>query len=65
MFDSPQAVLDYLTENKDLLDTLEHRPRWELGLGVAMICGLIVYFRERANERLGESAIIASLPKSE
>lgn len=62
MFESPKAVLDYLSSNKEMLKPLEEqRPRWELGIAVAIVCGLIVLFREKASSRLGDCALVSSL----
>lgn len=48
LFESKTAALDYLNQNKHHLNILEaDQPRWEIGLGVGLICGLIIYHRER------------------
>jgi len=47
VFKNPQEVLDYLSAKPDLLDPLEDQaPRLELGIATAIICGLIVRYRE-------------------
>lgn len=66
VFATPQEALDYLSERPDIMAVLEERrPRYELALGVGIICGLIVYHRDRAKEALGETTVIASLARRE
>jgi hypothetical protein len=56
IFTSPEEVFDYLLGNRDMLARLEkHQLRWELGIGVALICGTIVFHRERALKTLGRT----------
>lgn len=65
-FASPEEVFDYLSKSPEALAVLEEkRPRWELGLGVALICSLIVHKRERTVAVLGDNKLIASLAQEE
>jgi len=51
VFKNPREVLDYLSAKPELLAPLEEKaPRLELGIAVAVICGLIVSYRERKDE---------------
>jgi hypothetical protein len=51
-FGSPGAALDYLAERPDLTAILEdRRPRFELALGVSILCALIINHREAAHIR--------------
>lgn len=64
IFSSPQEVLDYLAERPEIMATLnERRPRYELAWGIGIICGLIVFHRDRAKEALGDSIVISSLAR--
>lgn len=59
---TPHEALDFLSERPEMLAVLEgRRPRYELALGVGLICGLIVFHREKAKEVLGEDTVISSL----
>jgi hypothetical protein len=61
-FANPQEALDYLAESPEIITALdERRPRYELALGVVLICGMIVFYRERAKEVLGENMVLATL----
>jgi len=61
LFENRSAALAYLDENKHVLKVLEaDRPRWELGVGVGLICGLIIHHRERLSRALGSSETIVS-----
>ncbi|MCG5526513.1 hypothetical protein LRB11_16540 [Ectothiorhodospira haloalkaliphila] len=62
MFDSRQAVLDYLSENPGSLKNAEdHQQRWELGVGGGIICGLIVYHRDRLSAAIGPDDTLVSV----
>lgn len=55
LFENKEAVLDYLDQNRHLLDDIGiNQLRWEIGCGIALICGLIIHHRERLVEALGE-----------
>jgi hypothetical protein len=60
LFKSPREVVEYLADSPDLIEkNMEpHRLRWELGMGVAFLCALIVYYREEAVRLLGSGLII-------
>lgn len=61
LFENRSAALAYLDKNKHVLMVLEaDRPRWELGIGVGLICGLIIHHRERLSKALGSSETIVS-----
>ena len=46
MFQSRSDILAYLTDNKHHLRKLDdHRMKWEIGVGVGLICGLLIHLR--------------------
>jgi hypothetical protein len=52
LFNSPREALDHLSEMPDALAALQERAlRLELGIGVVLICGMIVFAWERAEKR--------------
>lgn len=52
MFDTPAAAIDYMKENPGVLSTVEERlPRLELCIGTAMLCGMLIVYRDRWIER--------------
>ncbi len=54
-FASPREVLDYLAAKPALMAPLEEkRPRWELALGVTLLCASIIFDRDAATERLSK-----------
>ncbi|HEV8241102.1 MAG TPA: hypothetical protein VGS57_17185 [Thermoanaerobaculia bacterium] len=62
IFTSPEQIIDYLLEHRDLLDQLgEHQLRWELGIGVALLCGAIVFHRERTVKALAGHGLVGDL----
>lgn len=65
LFESERAALDYLAENKRHLQTLEvDRLRWELGVGLGIVCGLILHHRTRLLRAVGpESTFFMVLTK--
>ena len=63
-FATPQEALDYLSERPEIMAVLEERrPRYELALGIGIICGLIVYHRDRAKDVLGDNTVIGTLAR--
>lgn len=61
LFENRSAALAYLHENTDLLNVLEpDRPRWELGIGVGLICGSIIHHREKLSVALASSETIVT-----
>ncbi|MDQ3802721.1 MAG: hypothetical protein M3416_02560 [Acidobacteriota bacterium] len=65
-FDTPQEALDFISGRPELMAVLEERrPRYELALGVGLVCGLIVFHREKAKEVLGDDKVISSLTRHE
>lgn len=65
LFESRQAVFEYLRENPGFLKNVEdHQQRWELGVGVGIICGLIVYHRDRLAVALGPNNTLVSAFRS-
>ena len=54
LFENRSAALAYLDENRHHLKVLEaDRPRWELGIGIGLICGLIIYHRDCLSQAIG------------
>jgi hypothetical protein len=65
IFATPQEALDYLAMNPDIMTTLdERRPRYELALGVALICALIVNSRDKTKNIVGNDNVLALLSRS-
>lgn len=63
-FATSQEALDYLSERPEIMAVLEERrPRYELALGIGIICGLIVYHRDRAKDVLGNNTVIGTLAR--
>lgn len=62
LFTDMDSALQYLSDNGEVLNVLdEQRLRWEIGIGIGVICGLIIYHRDSARYVLGESSVIGSL----
>ena len=50
-FDTPNDVIDYLSENPGLQKQLEEQlPKYKLIIGIALICGMIIFEREKAQK---------------
>lgn len=65
IFTTPQEVLDYLATKPEIMTTLdERRPRYELALGVALMCALIVNNRDKAKKVVGNDNVLALLTRS-
>lgn len=63
IFENKEAVLGYLDQNRHLLDELGvNQLRWEIGVGIALICGLIIFHRERLVEALGVNKTFGKVP---
>ncbi len=62
IFKTPQEVFEYLSKKPELIAILEEkRPRYELAIGVVLICALLVHHRERARKLVGEQKTLADL----
>jgi hypothetical protein len=62
MFASPDDALEYLSRHPDLLGPLEERRhRVELALGVALICGVIVHYRDKLKTLLPGDELLIGL----
>jgi DNA-binding MltR family transcriptional regulator len=60
--DDKAKVLKYISDKPDLIKALDAQvPRWELAIGIALLCGMIIMFRERASKVLGSQTLIGSL----
>lgn len=65
IFTTPQEVLDYLATKPEIITTLdERRPHYELALGVALICALIVNNRVKVKKVVGNDNVLALLTRS-
>lgn len=61
LFENRSAAIAYLDDNRHLLRVLEaDRSRWEVGIGIGLICGLIIYHREKLVAALGSNETFAS-----
>ncbi len=56
LFRTPAEVVEYLAQHPGLIDEKvePNRLRYELGIGVALICALIIYHRDEAERAMGE-----------
>ena len=62
IFTTFQEAIEYLKKNKELQSIAQGKIRqWELGIGVAIICGLLVNYRESLSEKLGTSLLLSGL----
>ncbi|TDY04202.1 hypothetical protein [Thiohalophilus thiocyanatoxydans] len=62
LFEGKGEALEYLSQNGEVLKVLEEkRPRWELAIGVAIICGLILLYRDKISDSLDGNKTILSL----
>ncbi|MBF0103145.1 MAG: hypothetical protein HQK77_19775 [Desulfobacterales bacterium] len=63
LFEGKADAIEYLSKNGKVLKVLEEkRPRWELALGVGLICGMILLYRDEVIETLGcNKTIIGAL----
>lgn len=60
IFADRQEALEYLGADAELLRVAsEHQHRWELGIGVGVICGMIILHREKTLEALGPRRTVA------
>ena len=61
-FSTPREFFDYLAKKPEVIAILEEkRRRYELAMGIALICALIVHHRERARELIGDDETLSSL----
>jgi len=62
LFEGKAEALEYLSKNGEVLKVLdEQRPRWELAIGVGIICGMILLYRDTISDNLGGDKTILSL----
>lgn len=60
LFKDPAAVAHYLSENRHHLEQLDRvRLRWELGVGLGLICGLIAYHQSKLVSLVGKAGTFA------
>lgn len=60
MFTDRGAVLAYISNNKHHLGKLEdQRMKWEVGIGVGLICGFIIHLRNELSATLGSDETFA------
>ena len=59
LFEGKADAIEYLSKNGEVIKVLEEkRPRWELAIGVGLICGMILLYRDEVIENLGSSKTI-------
>jgi len=64
LFNGPEEVSTYINNNPELRQQLEMLlPKWKLGLGTVLICGITHYGAEKAVEILGENETFSSINK--
>jgi len=60
LFADQAAALDYLLKNKHHFEKLEpHRLRWEVGVGLGLICALIAYHKRNLLQAVGPNKSFA------
>lgn len=48
VFEGREEAIEYLSNNGEVLKVLdEQRPRWEFAIGVGVICGMILLYRDK------------------
>lgn len=53
MFETPLEVAKHIQENPHLIDIIEQQlPKWKLGFGTALICGLVFHGASKLLEKL-------------
>jgi hypothetical protein len=61
-FTTYQEVVEFMADSPQIIETLEEQlPRYELAMAIALICALLVWFREAATRVLANDLILASL----
>lgn len=64
LFENAEEILETIQNSSEAMSTFEEKLyRVELGFAVGIICGLIILYREKAGQILGESKLISSLNK--
>jgi len=59
LFEDEKAVMSYLSENNYHLQALEvDRLRWELGVGLGLVCGVIVHHRRNLMRAVGPGSTL-------
>jgi len=62
LFESEESALTYIRGNEEIKGILrEQRLRWEVGIGVGLICGLILFHKDKTLSWLGDSGVISGL----
>ncbi len=53
MFNTPSEVAEHIQENPHLIDIMDQQlPKWKLGFGTALICGLVFHGTSKLLEKL-------------
>lgn len=61
-FSEANKVIEYISSRQDLSKMFDEQlPRWKLGLGTALICGLIFHGTESACSVLGSHSTFISI----
>jgi len=60
-----EQVLAFIADKPDIIQALDRELlRWELSIGIALLCSSLILFRERVAEVLGNAALISKLSAS-
>jgi hypothetical protein len=61
-FNTPQEVIEYISEQPEMMSLLEEQlPKYELAIGIALLCALIVSHREEAAALVGSDLTLSRL----
>lgn len=64
LFEGRAEAIEYLSNNGVALKVLEEqRPRWELAIGVGVICGMILLYRDKILSSLGDDKTLLGILK--
>lgn len=64
LFEGRDKVIDYLSKNGEVLSVLEEQvPRWELAIGVGVICGMILLYRDKILSSVGSDKTLLGIIK--
>jgi uncharacterized protein YutE (UPF0331/DUF86 family) len=62
VFETFQEAIEYFENNQELIGIAEEkRRRWELGIGVAIICGLLINYKEELKRKSGADTWLSAL----
>lgn len=62
LFKSPEEVVEYISQSPDIIEMLDEQlARYEFGVGLLVICALLVWHRDAACSVVGKSGTIALL----